>query len=135
MLCADEVTDKLLTSMVLLNKAQTLHVVTETLENHFISWGWTFFCFVSCIINSVIKSSLIQKHIRLKIYDILPRPILVYGCDTQTLRKTDEARIIVVEMRCMRHTVSYTKWDRRRNVVVVKELKIELVFSYIDGTQ
>jgi hypothetical protein len=51
---------------------------------------------------SVMKPSLILKHTRLKIYKNLARPILAYGCEAWTIRRSDETRLTAADMRFMR---------------------------------
>jgi hypothetical protein len=62
-------------------------------------------------INVVMKPLLVQKHTRIKIYKLLARPVLAYGCEAWAVRKSDEARITAAEMRFMRRTAGYAKWD------------------------
>jgi hypothetical protein len=44
-----------------------------------------------------------------------------YG--SEAIRKSDESRIAACEMKFMRRTAGYTKWDLKRNEEVLKELK------------
>ncbi|KAJ4437220.1 hypothetical protein ANN_17355 [Periplaneta americana] len=61
------------------------------------------------IINRIMKPSLVQRHIRIRLYKTLARPVLRYGSETWTLRKYDASRITASEMRFMRRTAGYTK--------------------------
>lgn len=83
------------------------------------------------IINSVMKPSLVQKHTRIRLYNTLARPMLSYGSEAWTLRKADKSRITACEMRFMRRTAGYTKWDLKRNCEILKELKTQPVLDYI----
>jgi hypothetical protein len=74
------------------------------------------------IINNVLKSSLVQKHTRICIYKTLAPPMLFCGSEAWTIRKSDESRITACEMKFMRRTAGYTKWDLKRNEEVLKEL-------------
>jgi hypothetical protein len=49
--------------------------------------------------------------------------MLCYGSEEWTIRKSDESRITACEMKFMRQTAGYTKWDLKRNEEVLKELK------------
>jgi hypothetical protein len=53
---------------------------------------------------------------------IRPCPMLCYGSEGWTIRKSDESRITACEMKFMRRTAGYTKWDLKRNEEVLKEL-------------
>jgi hypothetical protein len=56
---------------------------------------------------------------------------LCYGSEAWTIRKIDESRITACEMKFMRRTAGYTKWDLERNEEVLKELKMEPILDYI----
>ncbi|KAJ4433821.1 hypothetical protein ANN_16133 [Periplaneta americana] len=83
------------------------------------------------IINSVMKPSLVQKNTRIHLYNTLARPMLSYGSEAWTLRKADKSRITACEMRFVRRTAGYTKWDLKRNCEILKELKSQPVLDYI----
>ncbi|KAJ4438166.1 hypothetical protein ANN_14105 [Periplaneta americana] len=65
------------------------------------------------------------KHTRIRLYNTLARPMLNYGSEARTLRKADKSRITACEMRFMRRTAGYTKWDLKRNCEILKELKTQ----------
>ncbi|KAJ4449379.1 hypothetical protein ANN_00778 [Periplaneta americana] len=69
------------------------------------------------------KPSLVQKHTRIRLYNTLARPMLSYGSEAWTLGKADKSRVTACEMRFMRRTADYTKWDLKRNCEIFKELK------------
>jgi len=87
------------------------------------------------IINNIIKPSLVQKHTRIRLYKTLARPVLCYGSEAWTLRKKDESRITANEMKFMRYTAGYTKWDHKHNEDVLEELQVEPVIEYIRSYQ
>jgi hypothetical protein len=49
------------------------------------------------------------------IYKTLARPVLSYGSEAWTIRRTDERKLISAEMRFLRRTAGYTRWDHKRN--------------------
>ena len=51
------------------------------------------------------------------------------------MRNRDKSRITPSEMRFMRHTAGYTKWDHKRNEDILHELHIERVLDYIHQYQ
>ena len=83
------------------------------------------------VINRVLKPSLVQKATRVRLYKIMARPILCYGSEAWTLRKRDESRLTACEMRFMRRTAGYTKWDHKKNEDVLQELNISPVLDHI----
>jgi hypothetical protein len=77
------------------------------------------------VINQVFKPSLVQQHTRLNIYRTLARPVLIYGSEAWTIRKADEKR----------KTVGLTLWGHKRNEEILKNLKVELIFKFIQNYQ
>jgi hypothetical protein len=54
------------------------------------------------IINRTLNPSEAHKHIRLKIFNTLSLPTVLYGCETWAIREQDKSRITSVEMKFMR---------------------------------
>jgi hypothetical protein len=61
------------------------------------------------IINQIFKPSLVSRHTRIRIYKTLARPVLSYGSEAWTIRRTDERRLISTEIRFLRRTAGYTR--------------------------
>jgi hypothetical protein len=57
--------------------------------------------------------------------------MLCYGSEAWTIQKSDEGRITACEIKFMRRTAGYTKWDLKMNEEVLKELKAELILDYL----
>jgi hypothetical protein len=87
------------------------------------------------IIKAVLKPTLAQKHTRTRLYKTLARPVLFYGREAWTIRKGDSNRLTACEMKFMRRTAGYTKWDHKRNEDILTELKIEPMIHYIKHYQ
>jgi hypothetical protein len=85
---------------------------------------------VLVIINQIFKPSLISRHTRIRIYKTLARPVLSYGSEAWTVR-TDERRLISVEMRFLMRTAGYTGWDHKRNDDILTELQISQITEFI----
>jgi hypothetical protein len=56
------------------------------------------------IINQIFKPSLVSRHTRIRIYKALARPVLSYGSEAWTIRRTDEKRLISAEMLFVKRT-------------------------------
>jgi hypothetical protein len=67
------------------------------------------------IINVVLKPTSVQKHTRICLYKTLTGPVLCYGSEAWTIRKGDSNRLMACEMKFMRRTAGYTKWDHKGN--------------------
>ncbi|KAJ4426951.1 hypothetical protein ANN_26750 [Periplaneta americana] len=87
------------------------------------------------IINNIMKPSLVQRHTRIPLYKTLPRPVLCYGSEAWTLREKDESRITANEMKFMRYTAGYTKWNHKCNEDVMEELQQEPVINHVKHYQ
>jgi hypothetical protein len=83
------------------------------------------------VINQVFIPSLVQQHTRLNIYRPLARPVLIYGSEAWTIRKTDEKRLQAAGMKFTRKTAGLTLWDHKRNEQILKNLIIEPIFKFI----
>ena len=54
------------------------------------------------------------KKTRIKQYNTLALPVLLYGSETWTVKASDARRVTAAEMKYMRRTAGYT-WDRLQN--------------------
>jgi len=64
------------------------------------------------------------KKTRIKLYNTLDLPVLLYGSETWTITASDARRITAAEMKYMRRTAGYTWTDYKTNAQITKELKI-----------
>jgi hypothetical protein len=65
-----------------------------------------------------------MKKTRIKLYNTLALPVLLYGSETWTVKARDARRITAVQMKYMRRTAGYTWTDYKTNTQIAKELKI-----------
>jgi hypothetical protein len=61
---------------------------------------------------------------RIKLYNTLALPVLLYGSETWTTKASDARGITAAEMKYMRRTAGYTWTDYKTNAQIAKELKI-----------
>jgi hypothetical protein len=61
---------------------------------------------------------------RIKFYNTLAVPVLLYDRETWTIKTRDARRITAAEMKYMRRTAGYTRTDYKTNTQFAKELKI-----------
>jgi hypothetical protein len=83
------------------------------------------------IINQIFKPSLVSRHTRIRIYKTLARPVLSYGSEARTIRRTDDRTLISAEMRFLKLTARYTRWDRKSNEDILAELQISQITEFI----
>jgi hypothetical protein len=75
------------------------------------------------------------KKTRIKLYNTLALPVLLYGSETCTVKARDARRITAAAMKYMRRTAGYT-WDRLQNKFKnFKRLKNNTNFEQITGIQ
>ena len=70
---------------------------------------------VTGILNNVFRPQKILKKTRIKLYNTLAFPVLLYGSETGTIEARDARRITAVEMKYTRRTAGYTWTDYRTN--------------------
>ena len=68
-----------------------------------------------------------RKKTRIKLYNTLALPVLLYGCETWTVKARDVRRITAAEMKYMRRTAGYTWTDYKTNAQIAKDLKIKQI--------
>jgi hypothetical protein len=64
------------------------------------------------------------KKTRIKLYNTLTLPVLLYGSETWTIKAKDARRITAEDMKYMRRTTGYIWTDYKTNTQIAKELKI-----------
>jgi len=55
------------------------------------------------------------KKTRIKLYNTLALPVLLYGSETSIVKASDVRRITAAEMKYMRRTAGYTWSDHKTN--------------------
>jgi hypothetical protein len=60
------------------------------------------------------------KKTRIKLYNTLALPVLLYGSETWTIKARDARRITAAEMKYMRRTTGYTWTDYKTNLHITK---------------
>jgi hypothetical protein len=78
---------------------------------------------VTGILNNVFRQQKTLKKTRIKLYNTLALPVLLYGSETWTIKARDTRRMSATEMKYMR-TAGYTWTDCKTNTQIAKELKI-----------
>ena len=84
---------------------------------------------ITGILNNVFRPQKILKKTRIKLYNTLALPVLLYGSETWTNKASDARRITAAVMKYMRRTAGYT-WDNyKTNAQIAKELKITQILD------
>jgi len=69
------------------------------------------------------------KKTRIKLYNVLALPVLLYGSETWTIKASDARRITAADMKYMGRTAIYTWTDYKTNAQTAKELKITPIWD------
>ena len=77
-------------------------------------------------LNSIWKSSEITTLTKLELYRVLVLSIATYGCETWTLKKKDEQRLLIFEMACLRKIRGVTRLDKIRNTAIREALNFHI---------
>ena len=64
------------------------------------------------------------KKTRIKLYNTLALPVLLYGSETWTFKARDARRITAAEVKYMRRTAGHIWTDYKTNAQISKQLKI-----------
>jgi hypothetical protein len=78
---------------------------------------------ITAILNNVFIPPKTLKKTRIKLYNTLTLPVLLYGSETWTVKARDTRRITAAEMKYMR-TAGDTWTDYKKSTQITKELKI-----------
>ena len=84
---------------------------------------------ITGILNNVFRPQKTLKKTRIKLYNTLALPVLLYGSKTWTIKARDARRITAAEMKYMRRTGGYTWTDYKTNAHIAKELKITSILD------
>jgi len=76
---------------------------------------------ITGILNNVCRPQKTPKKTRIKLYNTLALPVLLYGSETGTIKASDDRRITAAEMKYMR-TAGYTLTEYKTNEQIAKEL-------------
>ena len=79
---------------------------------------------ITGILNNVFRPQKSLKKTRIKLYNTLARPILLYGSETWIIKARDTRIITAADMKYMRRRAGYTWTDYKTNTQIAKELKI-----------
>ena len=84
---------------------------------------------ITGILNNVFRPEKPLKKTRIKLYNTLALPVLLYGSETWTIKANDARRVTAAEMKYVRRTAGYTWADYETNPQIAKELKITTILD------
>jgi len=96
---------------------------------HYDNFTLIYFLQITGILNNVFKLQKTPKKTRLKLYNTLALPVLLYGSESWTIKARDARRITAAVMTYMRRTAEYTWTDHKTNTQIAKEFKITAILD------
>jgi hypothetical protein len=84
---------------------------------------------ITGILNNVFRPQKTLKKTRIKLYNTLALPVLLYGSETWTIKAKDARRITAAVMKYMRRTAGYTWTDYKTNTQIAKGIKITQILD------
>ena len=79
---------------------------------------------ITGILNNTFRPQKTLKKTRIRLYNTLALPVLLYDRETLTIKARDARRITAAEMKYMRRTAGYTWTCYKTNAQIARELKI-----------
>jgi hypothetical protein len=86
---------------------------------------------ITGIINNVFRQEKTLKKTRIKLYNTLAIPALLYGSENWTVKARDATRITATEMKYRIRTAGETWTDHKTNTEIAEELNIAPVLDKI----
>ena len=77
----------------------------------------------------------LSRRTKLRVYNAIVVPTLMYGSETWVLNKQQESAVQATEMRVLRRIVEKRRVDRVRNVEIREELQQEGVLEKVKKSQ
>ena len=90
---------------------------------------------ITGILNNVFRPQKPLKKIRIKLYNTLALPVLLYGSETWTIKARNARRITAAEIKYTRRTADCTWTDYKTNTQITKELKITPILNKLLDTR
>ena len=77
---------------------------------------------VMTILDSILKSRDITLPTKVRLVKAMVFPVVMYGCESWTVKKTERRRIYAFELRCWRRLLRVPWTARRSNQSILKEI-------------
>ena len=78
-------------------------------------------------LDSILKSRDITLPIKVHLVKAMVFPVVMYGCESRTIKKAESGRIDAFELRCWRRLLRVSWTTRRCNPSILKEINLEYI--------
>ena len=82
---------------------------------------------VGALREDVLERRELQKKSKMKVFNAMVVPTLLFGCETWTMQRRHESKLQAIKMMCLTRVEGVTSMDRVRNEVVREALGQETV--------
>ena len=86
-------------------------------------------------VSGILCDRIISLRVKGKVYKTLVRPAMMYGAETWAVKKAQEKKLDVTEMRMLRWMSGVTKLDRIRNERIRGTTKVEEIFKEVQESR
>ena len=90
--------------ILILRQINSIHTIKRFQRIVLPNFANTNFLKITGVLNNVFRPHKTLKKIRIKLYNTLALPVLLYGSVTWTIKASDARRITAAEMKYMRRT-------------------------------
>lgn len=75
----------------------------------------------------IIYDNLMPRKLKVKIYEVVIRAVMLYGAEEWTVRWKEERMLKITETKMLCHIVGVTLWDRKRSGDIRRELRVDSI--------
>ena len=79
-------------------------------------------CIILCIIDSILKNRAITLPTKVRLVKAMVFPVVMYGCESWTIKKAEHRRTDAFELWCWRRLLRVPWTARRSNQSILKEI-------------
>ena len=83
-------------------------------------------------VNEVINDSRMPLKLKLKVYESMVRPVIIYGSECWTLRKKEEQLLERTEMKMLRRILGVTLRDKIRNEEIRRRTRVTSIVKKVE---
>jgi hypothetical protein len=83
-------------------------------------------------LSNLLKTRMISKNLKIQLYRTLIRPVVMYGCEVWTLRKSEQNRLLIFERKILRRIFGPCKDDTTGEWRIRKNKEFKQLYQMLD---